>query len=241
MKKIVFSFAAILGTLLASAQQDPKTTELWKPEPMVVTPAAALNQPPSDAIVLNSSAWQQGDSLKSPLKWKVDKEVMTVVKGAGNIQTKQKFGDCQLHIEWRTPSPASGEGQFRGNSGIFFMGRYELQVLDNYNNRTYSNGQAGSIYKQHIPLVNACKPPGEWQTYDVIFTAPRFGTNGNIIIPARITVLQNGILVQNNSTIWGDSEYIGSPAYHQHAAKEAIHLQDHGDAVSYRNIWIREL
>lgn len=167
--------------------------------------------------------------------------MIVVVGGTGNIQTKQGFGDCQLHIEWRTPAEVKGEGQMRGNSGIFFMGLYELQVLDNYNNRTYSNGQAGSIYKQRIPLVNACRPPGEWQTYDVIFTAPRFNGDGTVKSAARITVLHNGVLVQNDVEIWGPSEYIGIAKYKTHADKLPIELQDHGNPTSYRNIWIREL
>jgi hypothetical protein len=242
MKHLSFSFLALCFAGTTLAQKDPKTTEVWQPVPTAVTPAATPGQPPSDAIVLSgAAAWQQNDSLKSPLKWKLENNIMTVTPGTGNIISKQKFGDCQLHIEWRTPAEVKGEGQFRGNSGIFFMGRYELQVLDNYKNTTYPNGQAGSIYKQSIPLVNACKGPGEWQTYDVIFTAPRFGANGQMIIPARITVLHNGILVQNNTTIWGNTEYIGSPTYQLHASKEAFILQDHGDLVSYRNIWVREL
>lgn len=151
------------------------------------------------------------------------------------------FGDCQLHIEWRTPSVVKGEGQGRGNSGIFLMGRYELQVLDNYNNKTYSNGQVASIYKQLIPLANASRPPGEWQTYDVIFIAPKFNAEGRLQSQARITVIHNGVLVQNNASIWGGTEYIGIAEYKPHAAKEPIMIQDHGDLVSFRNIWIREL
>jgi hypothetical protein len=161
--------------------------------------------------------------------------------GSGNIQTKKGFGDCQLHIEWRTPDTAKGEGQERGNSGIFFMGRYELQVLDSYHNRTYSNGQAGSIYKQYMPLVNVCRGPGEWQTYDVIFTAPRFNADSTLKSAATITVLQNGVLIQNNVSLWGGTEYIGIPKYKMHGDKDPLILQDHGNTVKYRNIWIREL
>ena len=151
-------------------------------------------------------------------KWTVADNALTVKPGTGAIQTKQKFGDCQLHIEWRIDKNVKGEGQDRGNSGIFLMGRYELQVLDNYNNinKTYVNGQAGSMYKQTPPLVNVCKAPGEWQTYDIVFTAPRFSDNGSVVIPAHITVIQNGVLVQNNTTIWGNTEYIGSPFYEKH-------------------------
>jgi hypothetical protein len=166
---------------------------------------------------------------------------MTVKGGSGEIISKQGFGDCQLHIEWRTPAVVKGEGQGRGNSGIFLMGKYELQVLDSYNNKTYSNGQAGSIYKQLVPLVNVSRAPGEWQTYDIIFTAPRFAADGRLQSQARITVLHNGVLVQNNQAIWGGTEYIGIAEYKPHSMKESLVLQDHGDAGSFRNIWIREL
>lgn len=242
MKLYCLLASLLLLSVNAFAQKDPKTTELWAPEPTVVTSAKSGTEAPSDAIVLfngNTSGWlhKNGDAVK----WTTSDNILTVKAGTGDIHTKQSFGDCQLHIEWRSPSEVKGEGQGRGNSGIFLMGHYEVQILDSYNNKTYSNGQAGSIYKQHIPLVNACKAPGEWQSYDIIFTAPRMGANGRVIEPARITVLQNGILVQNNVTIWGTTKYIGSPEYEKHGAKEPIILQDHGDLVSFRNIWIREL
>ena len=199
--------AAIITNISLSAQKDPATTEIWKPEPKVITPGKTNTDAPSDAIILfngtSGAGWQHknGDDAK----WTVADNTFTVKPGTGDIQTKQKFGDCQLHIEWRIASNVTGDGQNRGNSGIFLMGRYEVQVLDNYNNinKTYVNGQAGSMYKQHPPLVNVCKAPGEWQTYDIIFTAPRFSDKGNVIEPARITVIQNGVLVQNNSTLWG--------------------------------------
>ncbi len=149
--------------------------------------------------------------------------------------------DCQLHIEWKTPAVVKGNGQGRGNSGIFLMSRYELQVLDSYNNPTYSNGQAGSMYKQHMPMVNVCRPPGQWQTYDILFTAPQFYQDGSLKSAARITVIQNGVLIQNNVELWGPMQFIGVPKYEKHAAKEPLMLQDHGNPVSYRNIWIREL
>ena len=186
---------------------DPELLDQWKPVPPIVTPGVGT-APPSDAIVLfdgnDLNAWLGVDD-KLP-EWKVADGAMTVAPGTGAIHTKQKFGDIQLHIEWRTPSVVKGEGQGRGNSGIFLMGRYELQVLDSYNSPTYVNGQAGSIYKQSVPLVNACKPPGEWQTYDVIFMAPEFTDKGTLKTPARITVLQNGVLVQNNFEIKGSDK-----------------------------------
>jgi hypothetical protein len=166
---------------------------------------------------------------------------MTVKPGSGGIKTKQGFGSCQLHIEWRAPEVVKGEGQGRGNSGIFLMEQYELQVLDMYNNKTYSNGQAGSIYKQASPLVNASRKPGEWQTYDILFTAPEFYEDGRVQSAARITVLHNGVLIQNNTTIWGRTQYIGIAKYEKHPSALPIMLQDHGDLVSFRNIWIRPL
>jgi hypothetical protein len=222
---------------------DPKLSEVWSPVPPVVTPGKTAQDAPSDAIVLfngtDASGWRT--SKGAAIGWTIADNAMTVKRGTGEIYTKQAFGDCQLHIEWRTPAIVEGEGQGRGNSGIFLMGKYELQVLDNYNSVTYVNGQAGSIYKQTAPSVNACRPPGEWQTYDVIFIAPKFYTDGRVQSPAKITVIHNGVLVQNNTTIWGGTEYIGVPVYTMHNAKEPIMLQDHGNPVSYRNIWVREL
>lgn len=244
MNKTKLLFAAIyLFALSLEAQiTDPKATEVWKPAPSVITPGTATNTAPSDAIVLfdgkNTMEWTHADG--SAVKWEVADNAMTVVKGAGGIKTKRTFGDCQLHIEWRTPAEVVGKGQGRGNSGIFLQSRYELQVLDNYENETYSNGQAASIYKQSIPLVNACRPPGEWQTYDVIYTAPRFNEDGVKVAAAHITVLHNGVLVQNNTEIKGTTEYIGLPKNSKHG-KAPIMLQDHSNPVSYRNIWIREL
>jgi len=240
-----FALISFLLAALAACSQDSlsKFTEVWSPVPRVVTPGRSSADAPSDAIVLfgkkkDTANWIQGNG--KAFSWKVDDTCMTVTS-SGEIRTKQSFGDCQLHIEWRTPVVVKGNGQGRGNSGIFLMGRYELQVLDSYNNPTYSNGQAGSIYKQHIPLVNVCRPPGEWQTYDVLFTAPQFYSDSSIKSPARVTVFQNGVLVQNNVELWGGTRYIGIARYEKHAVKEPLMLQDHGNPVSYRNIWIREL
>lgn len=243
MKKyVLFVVPALFAISLVNGQdKDPKVTEIWKPVPPKVTPGKAGN-PPSDAIVLfngeNLAKWESTNGGDAP--WKIEGNAMTVVPKSGAIKTKNSFGSVQLHIEWRTPATVEGNGQGRGNSGVFFMGRYELQVLDSYNNETYSNGQAASIYKQHIPLANACKEPGEWQSYDVIFKAPVFGESGRIIHPAYITVLHNGVLVQNHVAIWGTTQFKGLPTYDEHG-KAPIILQDHNNPVSFRNIWIREL
>jgi hypothetical protein len=222
---------------------DPKLTEVWSPVPPVVTPG--LNQaPPSDAVVLfagtNLDSWV-AEKGGGPAGWTVADGVLTVKPGVGGIVTKQSFADCQLHVEWRTPAVVTGEGQGRGNSGIYLQSRYEVQVLDSYNNPTYTNGQAGSIYKQHIPLVNASRPPGEWQTYDIIYTAPRFNNDGSVRTPAFVTLLQNGVLVQNHVELRGPTVYIGQPKYEKHLFRQPLLLQEHGNPVSFRNIWIREL
>lgn len=248
MKKNILCFSllsiAIAGHANAQEKVDvPKLTEVWKPVPKIVSPGATAAAAPDDAIVLfngnQATAFVGKDG--QPVKWKIADGSITVVKGTGEITTKEKFGDCQLHIEWRSPETVKGNGQGRGNSGIFLMGKYELQVLDSYNNSTYSNGQAGSIYKQLIPLANASRKPGAWQTYEVIFMAPRFNEDGSVKIPATITVIHNGVLVQNHATIAGSTQYIGAPSYEKHGDKEPLSLQDHGDEVSYRNIWIRNL
>jgi hypothetical protein len=235
-------FIAFAATPLLAQITDPKATEIWDPVPRLVTPGAQYKAP-SDAIVLfdgtNTKEWVK-EGKKEPAGWKVEDGAITVVKGAGGISTVREFGDFQLHIEFRTPAVVEGNDQGRGNSGIFLQSRYELQVLDNFNNKTYSNGQAGSIYKQSMPLVNVCKGPGEWQMYDVIYTAPRFNADGIKTASAYVTVLQNGVLVQNHTEIRGGTEYIGLPKYVAHG-KAPLSLQDHGNPVSYRNIWIREL
>lgn len=234
-------FAATAITCNAQQTMKPEETEVWEPVPKVVTPGKGTAAP-SDAVVLfDGNSLAHWESAKGgPAGWTLAEGAMTVKAGAGDIRTRKSFQNFQLHIEWRTPAEVKGESQGRGNSGIFLQDRYELQVLDSYNNRTYSNGQAGSIYKQSIPLVNASLPPGEWQTYDVIYTAPRFDSKGKVTSKGRVTVLHNGVLVQNNTEIQGTTEYIGKPKNIAHGAAP-LRLQDHGNPVSYRNIWIREL
>jgi hypothetical protein len=235
--------AALMPTPGHTQQEDtPERTEVWEPEPAVVDPGDGQT-PPSDAIVLfdgtNLDAWANlaGDAAG----WHVEDGVMTAVAGAGDIVTRQGFGDVQLHVEWRTPADVVGDGQERGNSGVYLMQRYEVQVLDSYDNRTYSNGQAASLYKQHIPLVNASRKPGAWQTYDIVFRAPHFAADGEVDSPATVTVFHNGVLVQDHVTLLGPTLFIGDPAYAPHGPREPILLQDHSNPVSYRNIWVREL
>ena len=231
------------GSVCAQQESsDPKLTEIWEPEPRVIDPGGS-GQPPSDAIVLfdgsDLAEWQHENG--SGPRWSVVDGAFTVVAGTGNLATKRSFGSIQLHIEWRTPPFAKGEGQGRGNSGVFLMKRYEVQVLDSFQNRTYSNGQAGSVYKQFIPKVNASRGPGVWQSYDIVFAAPSFTANGSAERPAMLTVLHNGILIQNHVPLTGPTVYIGEPAYRAHPPKQPLMLQDHGTSVSFRNIWVREL
>jgi len=255
MKKHFCSLLALAASIsIAAAQQQgkPEDTELYTPVPPKVTPATVKSiPPPADAIVLfdgkNLNQWVSTDDTTKPVTWKVSDGIMTVDKTSGNIQTKQSFQDYQLHIEWRIPKNITGTGQARGNSGLFLasIGKgdagYELQILDNYNNTTYTNGQAGSIYKQFAPLANPNLAPGEWQNYDVAWKAPRFNTDGSLLSPARVTVYFNGVLVQNNTELKGPTLYIGQPSYHPHGPAP-IKLQAHGDKsepLSFRNIWIR--
>ncbi|MDH4089179.1 MAG: DUF1080 domain-containing protein [Cyclobacteriaceae bacterium] len=250
-----------------SALQSSKpwaATEQWEPKPPKVTPGM-FTLAPSDAIVLfdgkDLDAWHKPkygygtrmDEVESIIKWKADhpensaaewivKDGQMIVKpGAGAIETNLAFGDVQLHIEWLAPVDPGKESQGYSNSGIFLMGMYELQVLNSYENETYSNGQAGSMYKQLIPLVNASRPPGEWQSYDIVFTAPRFNEDGTLKSPATITVFHNGLLIQNHAVLKGPCVYIGTPYYFKHPEKLPLLLQDHGNKVRFRNIWIREL
>lgn len=251
----VFVFAA---TMTANAQQPanehpkPEDTEIWKPVPKVVTPGATCDAPPSDAISLfdgNSlDEWVSAQD-HTPAKWDIVDGVMRVNKSGGNIETKRRFKDYQLHLEFRIPESITGSGQARGNSGVFLASTgpgddgYELQVLDSYKNETYVNGMVGSIYKQAIPLTNAARKPGEWQTYDVVWTAPVFNEDGSLKNPAYVTVFFNGVLVQNHFELKGQTLYIGKPFYKKYDSAP-IKLQAHGDKsepISFRNIWVREL
>ncbi|MEX0994104.1 MAG: DUF1080 domain-containing protein [Balneolaceae bacterium] len=243
MKKNLIVLPVLMLFLISTAYcQIPGDTEVWEPEPKVVKPENISIEKPDDAITLfDGTSFGEWESLNGgEVEWTLSGDHMTVNPGTGGIKTKRNFKDIQLHIEWRAPTEIDGEGQGRGNSGIFLQNRYEVQVLDNWHNRTYSNGMAGSIYKQHIPLANPAKRPGEWQTYDIFFKAPIFDDNGNVEEPARVTVILNGVLVQNNVEIFGPTRYIGEPEYEAHGP-DGIQLQDHTDLVSYRNIWIREL
>ncbi|MDP9206798.1 MAG: DUF1080 domain-containing protein [Gemmatimonadota bacterium] len=223
--------------------QEPSPFPPPKAEPPIITPGKTNADPPSDAIVLfggkDLSRWRGKDGV--PAKWTIRDGYIEVGAGAGDITTVDKFGDVQLHIEWATPALPKGEGQERGNSGVFLMERYEVQVLDSYDNKTYYHGQAASVYKQHAPLVNASRKPGEWQAYDIVFHAPKFDEQGKVIERARVTVIHNGVLVQNNVEIYGIT-YNDRPAlYIAHDPQQPLRLQDHGNPVRYRNIWIRRL
>jgi hypothetical protein len=254
MRKMLFF---VVGALLmanipavCNAQVDKKWKihDMNRPLPAVVDPGTASTQDapgraPSDAVLLfdgkDLSKWQHHDG--NAAKWKVENGYAEVVAGTGNIFSKQPFGDCQLHVEFSEPVPAKGESQERGNSGVFLMGLYEIQVLDSYENRTYADGQAGALYGQYPPLVNASRPPGQWQSYDVVFHGPRFDKGGKLLRPARVTVLHNGVLVQDNVVLSGRTEHGERPPYKAHPEKLPLGLQDHDAAVRYRNIWIREL
>lgn len=239
MKTRIFSLLGLLAlnALVGSSQataEEYLTGIQWK-EPPVITPGEENRLPPSDAVVLfdgkSLDAWENGEN------WSIADGNMVV--GKGYVTTKQKFGDCQLHIEWSSPTPPKGRSQQRGNSGVFFMGKYEMQVLDNYENKTYFDGQAGAIYKQTPPMVNVMRPPGEWNTYDIIWTAPKF-KQGELESPAYITALHNGVLVLNHFELLGDTPFNRAPKYEDIGPTGPISLQDHGNPVRYRNIWVRE-
>jgi len=247
----LFSILIFLGGVYLNGQTAKQEVEKWKihdpdrPQPPVINPGPA-GEPvpaPSDAIILfdgkDLSQWTDGKG--QPARWKVENGYMEVVKETGAIRTKQNFGDCQLHVEWASPVLVKGEGQSRGNSGVFLMNIYEVQVLDCYNNKTYADGMTASLYAQYPPMVNACRPPGEWQTYDIIFRRPRFDDKGQLISPVLMTVFHNNILVHNNAELIGPTVHKARPPYKAHQNRLPISLQDHGNPVRFRNIWIREL
>lgn len=233
--------AAAMSALGAAAalQREYKSGVVW-PEPVVVTPGAACGDPPSDATVLfdgkDLSKWNGGE------KWEI-KDGYAIVKGS-DITTKASFGDYQLHVEFATPAEVKGSGQGRGNSGVFLANRYEVQVLDSVDNKTYFDGQCASLYKQSPPMVNVCRKPGEWQTYDIIFTAPRFDEQAKevkVLVPGYVTVIHNGVVVHNHFELKGGTHYDRPASYEKHPLKQPIRLQNHGNPVRYRNIWIREI
>ncbi len=235
---IVGGIAIAFGVVSAFAglQREYKSGIVW-PEPAVITPGKVASEAPSDAIVLfdgkDLSKWDNGD------KWEIKDGYAVVQKS--NIRTKDSFGDYQLHVEFATPEKVRGSGQGRGNSGIFLADRYEVQVLDSFDNKTYFDGQCGSLYKQSPPMVNASRKPGEWQTYDLIFTAPHFGEGGKLLKPGYVTLTHNGVVVQNHTELQGGTYFDKPASYQPHPLKQPISLQNHGDPVKYRNIWIREI
>ncbi|MGB2672491.1 MAG: DUF1080 domain-containing protein [Candidatus Acidiferrum sp.] len=245
---VVAVMATTPSILLGQVDTRWKIHDLNRPVPAVVDPGTSSTQsepgrPPSDATILfdgkDLSKWQHKDG--TPAKWKVENGYAEVVAKTGYIYTKQAFGDCQLHVELREPTPPHGESQERGNSGVFLMGLYEVQVLDSYENKTYADGQASALYGQYPPLVNASRPPGQWQWYDIVFHGPRFGPGGKLLRKAHVTVFHNGVLVQDNVELTGPTENGARPPYKAHPEKLPLALQDHGDPVRFRNIWIREL
>jgi hypothetical protein len=240
--KLILLILLFNKNIITLAQEiiNPEETEIWEPTPLIID---TFNRSiPSDAIILfnkkSLDKWKRLDGSKA--LWSVEKDTFTIKPGTGDIITNQEFTDVQLHIEWRTPIVEDTMGQNRGNSGIYFQQRYELQILDSFENKTYINGQAGSIYKQFSPLVNASKGPDIWQTYDIVFIAPTFNIDKSIKTNASMTVFHNGVLIQFNSILKGSTTYIGQPEYESHE-KDSILLQDHGSKVSFRNIWVREL
>jgi hypothetical protein len=242
---------ALLGMAAAAQTSRKAQIQKWavhdrdRPMPPVVNPGPAgpLAPVPSDAVVLfggqDLSEWTNAKGAAAA--WQVGDGYVQVVKDTGSIRTRRAFGDCQLHVEWMAPSPAAGSDQDRGNSGVFLMDTYEVQVLDSYESKTYADGMVSAIYGQYPPLVNAARKPGEWQTYDIVFHRPRFDEKGGVVAPARLTVIFNGVLVQDNEELTGPTAHKARPPYKAHADKLPLSLQDHGHPVRYRNIWIREL
>jgi len=245
MKPLAILGAIALSSVPAAAQNPWPPNSMDRPKPPVVTPGPAGPPvaPPSDAIVLfdgkDLSQWMTADS--APAKWTVQNGYVQVVPGTGSMMTRRGFGSVQLHIEWATPNPPHGDSQERGNSGVFLMGLYEIQVLDGYHNVTYADGYQGAVYGQTPPLVNASRPPGEWQTYDIVFHRPHYGADGSVVKPARVTVFHNGVLVQDNTTITGRTVHNAVAHYSPHADQLPLALQDHGNPTRFRNIWLREL
>lgn len=243
------TLACFLSLVAACAGQAQGAGHRWKvhdlerPRPTVVTPGRTATDAPSDAVILfdgrSLDGWRDDDGAAA--RWTVRDGYMQTVPGAGAVTSARAFGDMQLHVEWATPSPPVGRGQDRGNSGVIIMGRYEVQVLDSHENTTYADGQAGSIYGQHPPLVNASRPAGEWQSYDIIFRRPRWARGGALVSPARMTVFHNGVLVQDNAELWGGTNWLQFDPYEPHADSLPITLQDHDHPVRYRNIWVRPL
>jgi hypothetical protein len=238
--------AFIGGVKAGDMKEEWKIHDRNRPLPPVVTPGgpATLVNPPSDAIVLfdgkDLAAWESVEG-GGPAKWKVENGYFEVAAKTGGIRTKQGFGDCQLHVEWMSPDPPHGQDQDRGNSGVFPMEMYEIQILDSYQNQTYADGQAAAVYGQYPPLVNASRPPGQWQTYDIVFRAPRFGKDGKVLQPAYVTVLHNGVLVQDHVALTGPTTHMARPPYKAHPDRLPLMLQDHSHPVRFRNIWIRDL
>jgi hypothetical protein len=254
MRKILFAATGALLLAIAPKICNAQIDTRWKihdadrPLPPVIDPGTPSTQdspgrPPSDAMVLfdakDLSKWAHKDGTAA--KWKVENGYFEVVPKTGYIYTREPFGDCQLHVEFAEPAPAKGEGQDRGNSGVFLQGLYETQVLDSYQSKTYADGQAGAIYGQYPPLVNASRPPGQWQTYDIVFQGPRFAKDGKLLRPARETVFHNGVLVQDNVELSGPTAHGKRPPYEPQPEKLPLALQDHNHPVRYRNIWLREL
>ena len=241
MKSRALNFGLLMSLifvalLAANWSADEYKSGIDWPEPAIVDPGDSA-RPPSDAIVLfdgkSLAAFEGGEN------WIIENDYAIVSKNG--ITSKQSFGDCQLHLEFATPAEVSGEGQGRGNSGVYFMGKYELQILDSFENKTYADGSAGAIYGQYPPLVNVTRPPGEWQFYDIVYTAPRFGAEGKLLSPVRLTVFHNGVLIQNNVELTGPTSWLERAPYRIHPEKQPLALQDHGNPVRFRNIWVREL
>ncbi len=248
MKRSLATLAALSCATVSLVQAQGSIAE-WpphsreRPVPHVVTPTSLVTTPPPpDAVVLfDGTSLAQWHSNSRAARWRIVDGAFEVVPGTGELATRNSFGDVQLHIEWMAPSPARGNDQDRGNSGVFFMGQYEVQILDSWQNKTYADGQAGSLYGQYPPLVNASRQPGEWQSYDIVFRRPRFDKEGKVVSPARFTVFHNGVLVQDNSILSGPTAHTTRPPYEPHADRLPITLQDHGHPVRFRNVWLRDL